>query len=346
MKQIVLLVAAVATFAPAALQAQTAIKPPRVDILDYYGFHKISPARIQRVLATREGDPFPASKGDLEERMERIPGVVRSHLEAVCCDGGKSVLFVGIEEKGAAHFNFRSAPLGKVRLPGDIVETYQAFLAAADAAGRRGNAEEDLRSGHSLMADPTARILQRRFEVIARDQLPALRDVLRNSEDEEQRAMAAYIIGYAPRKREVVDDLELAIQDSSDGVRGNAMRALSAISVLAAKDPDLQIRISATWFVEMLNSVIWSDRNKAVMVLLNLTDARPENVLSLIRERAMPSLVEMARWKSLRYAIGPYTLLGRVAGVPEAEIQRTWSSGEREAVVARAARTRRGKSSP
>jgi len=97
----------------AVLCGQSTISLPRIGVLDYYGLHKITPTRIQRVLATKEGDPFPASKGDLEERLEQIPGVVRSHLEAVCCDGGKAVLFVGIEERGAAHFNFRTAPQGK-----------------------------------------------------------------------------------------------------------------------------------------------------------------------------------------------------------------------------------------
>jgi len=102
-----------------------------VGVLDYYGLHKITPARIQRVLATKEGDPFPTSKGDIEERLEQIPGVVRSHLAAVCCDDGKAVLFVGIEERGAAHFEFRTPPTGEVRLPGDIVDAYKQFLIAA-----------------------------------------------------------------------------------------------------------------------------------------------------------------------------------------------------------------------
>ena len=91
----------------------------------------------------------------------------------------------------------------------------------------------------------------------------------------------------------------------------------------------------------MVNSVVWTDRNKAVMALLNLTDNRSERILSLIRERAMPSLAEMARWKSLTHAIGPYTLLGRVAGLSEQTIQDTWTNGGREAVIAKALKTAR-----
>src|SRR5947207_612632 len=158
--------------AHAAVCAQSTLTMPRVGVLDYYGLHKITPARIQRVLATREGDPFPPSKGDVEERLDKIPGVVRSHLEAVCCDDGKAILFVGIEEKGAAHFPFRSEPAGTVRLPDEIVETYRQFLAAVESAVRAGNASEDLRSGHSLMADPDCRDLQKRFAGFAERNLP------------------------------------------------------------------------------------------------------------------------------------------------------------------------------
>ncbi len=317
------------------LCAQTAITPPRVGILDYYGLRRITPERIQRVLATKEGDPFPHSKGDIEDRLEKIPGVVRSHLEAVCCDDGKAILFVGIEEKGAPHFDFRTAPAGDVRLSGDIVETHRKFLAAVESAARAGNAAEDLRSGHSLMADPASRALQEQFAVIAQRDLPLLRDVLRNSASEEHRAIAAEIIGYAPKKRDVVDDLQQAIQDPDDSVRENAMRAFGAIAVLAFQHPELEIRISPTWFVEMLNSVVWSDRGKAVRALLNLTDTRPEQILGLIRERALPALAEMARWKSLTHALGPYMLLGRVAGLTDKQIEDSWTNGERDAVIAK-----------
>ena len=327
--------------APALLCAQSTITMPRVGVLDYYGLHKITPARIQRVLATREGDPFPASKGDVEERLDHIPGVVRSHLEAVCCDDGKAILFVGIEEKGAPHFQFRSEPGGAVRLPDEIMEAYRQFLTAFESAARAGNTAEDLRSGHSLMADADCRELQQRFAGFAGRDLPLLKDTLKNSSDDEHRAAAAYIIGYAAKKQDVVNDLQQAIQDPADSVRNNAMRAMSAIATLAALRPELEIRISPTWYVEMLNSIVWTDRNKAVMELLNLTESRQENVLSLIRERALPSLAEMARWRSLKHALGPYILLGRVAGMSEKQIQDAWSAGQRDAVIAKAVKSAR-----
>lgn len=321
--------------------AQTPIRPPRVGVIDYYGLRKISPERIQRVLSTKPGDPFPQSKGDVEERLEKIPGVVRSHLEAVCCDDGKVVLFVGIEEKGASHFALRSEPSGEIYLPAEVVDTYHQFLAAAETAAHAGVTGEDLRSGHSLMADPATREIQQKFVELAARDLPLLKNVLRNSADFEHRAMAAYIIGYAPQKRDVVPDLLQAVQDPDDSVRNNAVRALSAISVLAALEPNLQIQISPTWYIEMLNSVLWGDRTKAVAALMNLTDKRPDLILTLLRERALPSLAEMARWKSLTHALGPYMLLGRVAGMTDEQIADSWTRGEREAVIAKALKSAR-----
>ena len=323
------------------LCAQTPIRPPRVGVIDYYGLRKISPERIQRVLSTKPGDPFPQSKGDVEERLEKIPGVVRSHIEAVCCDDGKVVLFVGIEEKGASHFSLRSEPTAEIYLPAATVDTYHQFLDAAESAAHDGPIEEDLRSGHSLMSDPATREIQQKFIDIATRDLPLLKNVLRTSADFEHRAIAAYIIGYSPKKRDVVPDLLQAIQDPEDSVRANAVRALSAIEVLATLQPDQQIQISPTWYIEMLNSVLWSDRTKAVKALMNLTDKRPDMIMTLLRERALPSLAEMARWKSLTHALGPYMLLGRVAGMSDEQLAESWTKGEREAVITRALKSAR-----
>ena len=60
--------------------------------------------------------------------------------------------------------------------------------------------------------------------------------------------MAAYIIGYAPKKRLVVDDLQQAVQDPDDAVRNNAIRAPRRDRGPGRIDPDLEIHISPTWF--------------------------------------------------------------------------------------------------
>jgi hypothetical protein len=318
------------------LASLAAAQAPRIGIIDFYGLRKVSESRVRRALGVTEGDPLPASKGDVETRLDGLGGVVEAQLEAVCCENGKMILYVGIEERGTPHFERRESPEGDIRLSADVLALYQQFLQALEIAARKGDTADDVTRGHSLLANPEARAIQQQFIPIAKDRLEELRKVLRSSGDEEHRAAAAFIIGYAPHKSEIVGDLQFALRDPSSAVRNNAVRALGAFAVLARLDPQSSVKVSPTWFIEMLNSVDWTDRNKAVWVLQTLTDNRDASVLDQLRERAMPSLVEMARWKSLGHALPAYMLVGRIAGIPDEELQERWSKGEREAVIAQA----------
>jgi len=305
----------------------------RVDVLDFYGLRKVSETQIRKALAVREGDRMPPSKGDAEAKLDQLPGVVESHLEAVCCDNGQTILYVGIEERGAPHFELREPPEGDATLPEEIVSAYNRFLEAAQAASRRGSTDEDLTHGHPLMADGAARAIQEMFPALVDQNLAQVRAVLRGSEDEAQRAMAAYVLVYASRKGDIVNDLQTALKDADAGVRNNAARSLVALSVLAKLDPSSGITISPTWFIEMLNSLSWSDRNRALRALQTLTDSRDPLVLDQLRTRALDALIDMARWKTLSHALPAFILLGRVAGMPEPEIQAAWTRGDREAVI-------------
>ncbi len=277
---------------------------------------------------------LPRSKGGTEDRIEEIPGVTQARLEAVCCDQNhKAILYVGIEEKGAPHFNYRPPPSGEVQLPAQIAPIYARFLGAVAAAGQKGPVSEDLTRGHSFMSDPRVRALQEAFVDIATTYPTELRNVLREGANEEQRAMAAYIIGYAPNKMRVVNDLQYALQDPDDTVRNNAMRSLAAFAVLKQKDPTVEMKIEPIWLVALLNSLVWGDRHTAAVTLVTITENRDADTLSLIKERAMPALAEMAAWKTLAHALPAYILMGRAGGLKEAELQEAWSKGQRMAII-------------
>jgi HEAT repeats len=311
---------------------------PRIGVIDFYGLRKVSQARVRKALGFGEGDPLPPSKGDVEERLAKVPGVVAAHLEATCCLAGKLVLYVGIEEKGAPHFDTHTPPDQDIALPKEITDAYGKFLQAVNQAAHRGNTSEDLTYGHSLMADPDARDIQLHFVDLADRYLKDLRNVLHNAADPDQRAIAAYVIGYAPAKTAIVNDLQWALQDSDENVRSNAIRAITALAVFAKLRPASGITVEPTWFIEMLNSISWNDRKNAAVALVSLTDSRDPATLAEIRNRAMLSLVEMARWHQLEHALPAYILLGRVAGMPEKQIQKTWSDGQREQTIARIAK--------
>jgi hypothetical protein len=310
---------------------------PTIGVIDFYGNRKITTAQIRKALGFAEGAPLPGSKADVESRLEEIPGVRAARVQAACCDdGGKAILYVGIDEAGTPEIHFHSAPSGTAELPDEVGPLYASFLQAVAKAGHEGNTAEDLTRGHSLMAAPAVRSIQERFATVAAKHLETLREVLATSASEEQRAIAAYLIGYAPDKSKVVEDLQNALQDPDETVRNNAMRSLGAFAVLSRVDPESGVKVSPSWFIALLNSVDWGDRHNAAVNLVTLTDSRDQKVLSELRARAMPSLMEMAQWKHLEHALPPYILLGRVLRMPEDKLQEAWSNNQREMIIRRA----------
>lgn len=313
-----------------------AAQAPRIGLIDFYGVRKVPEDRIRKALGVTAGDLLPKSKEDVEGLIEAVPNVVRARLEATCCSEGNAILYVGIEEKGAPSFVYHDEPQGTQKLPEEIMDAYRVFLLAVRAAVTLGEVGEDFSQGHSRMVNAKARHSQEAFIPLADENMKLLQDVLRNAADPEQRAIAAYVIGYVKMKRLVVDDLQYAMRDPDETVRNHAMRTLGGFAVLATKDPELGIKVTPTWFVEMLTSLVWTDRNNAAVSLVNLTESREEHIIAHLRERAMPALIEMARWKHLPHALPAFILLGRVQGIPEQEIQDTWSKGDREKLISRA----------
>jgi stage V sporulation protein SpoVS len=327
------------------LACAAAAQAPRINDINYYGLHKVTAEKIQAVTGLRKGGTLTASKGDIEDQIDKIPGVVLVRVEALCCEGTAVDLFVGIEEKGAPHPAFHSTPEGTAALPREILDTYADFLSAVARAAARGNTTEDFTAGHSMMDDPEARAFQPRFLSFAADHFDWLRDVLRNSADSGQRAVAAALVGYGADRQQAAGELQYAIGDPDASVRNNAMRALAAIAVYAGKQPGSGIRIAPTWLVEMLHSIVLEDRIQAARALVLVTDSPNSGALDLIRERGIDSLKEMARWTTLRYALPPFLLLGRVAGMPDSEIHAQWETGDRESVIQKAVALEPGKHS-
>ena len=310
-------------FLPELLLAQA----PRIGIVDFYGLREISESEVRAALGITVGDPVPTSTDDIVERLEQIPGVVRAHIGIVCCiqGGEEHILYVGIQEKDGLQFKLRAPPHGPATLPEEVVDTYHAFGKALHAAVLKGDAGDDLSQGHSLMKNSEARAVQERFLILAKRHLEILRTVLRSSVDGNQRAIAANVLGYVSDKRSVLDDLLYAVRDPADNVRNNTTRAIGAIANLANRQPELGIRISPTPFIRMLNSVVWADRNKALMVLSIMTSGEDldSGVLQDLQKKALQSLVEMARWKSPGHSLSAYALLGRVAGIPDDVLARS-----------------------
>jgi len=307
---------------------------PTIGIIDTYGNKSFSPDKLRKELKIAEGDPLPPSKGDLEELLVGLKGVARANIEAICCEQGKAIFYVGVEERGRFHLEIRPEPKNEsLKLPEDVWAIYEKLIAAVAEATRLGETREDWSQGFTLLDEPGARGVQLQLPAIAEDHQAILRQIVRESADPDDRRVAAAILGYGPKAQSIIEDLQLALRDPDQDVRAAALRSLGPIAFYAAAHPEAEIRVLTTWFVEMLNSVAWKDRMNAMNLLISLTASRDEKLIRHMRERGVPALAEMALWKHLPHALPAYILLGRVAGLSEQEIQDTWSANQREATI-------------
>lgn len=304
-----------------------------IGIIDFYGLRSVSEQQARDALQIKEGDPVPDSREQAQHRLQALPNVEQALLGFVCCEGGKALLYVGIKEKGAPSLKFHSAPTGSIRLPETIVRAGDAFFDALTRGIEKGDTGEDESQGHALSSYPEARAIQERFITFAAQDFKLLRNVLRKSGDAHHRALAAQIIAYTANKRDVVNDLFYGMGDPDSDVRNSSMRSLAVIADFAQRSPKEQIKVSVRPFIKMLNSIVWTDRNKSAFALYQLTEKRDPAILTQLREQALPSLIEMARWKSPGHAYRPFALLGRLGNLSEDEIQKDWVSGNREALI-------------
>lgn len=322
-----------ATFLFVPPSASTSRQVPPIGIIDFYGLRNISERRARQVLQIKEGDALPESTKGAQSRLETLTNVEQARLNIVCCEAGKVILYVGIRGKGSPILRFRPAPKGAIRLPENIVQAGEESQKALTEAVLKGDAGEDDSQGHALFSNPNLRAIQERYITFAAQDLERLRAVLRESSDAGHRALAAQIIAYHANKRDIVKDLVYGMSDPDEGVRNDSIRALEVLAVFAKTSPKQRIKIPVEPFIYMLNSIEWTDRNKSSFALYRLTEQRDPAILSSLHKRALPSLVEMARWKASGHAIPSFTLLGRIGNVSEEEIQKAWSIGNRESLI-------------
>ncbi len=119
-----------------------------------------------------------------------------------------------------------------------------------------------------------------------------------------------------------------ATDDPNENVRNNATRALGILAGYIRMHPNLKVTIPAEPFIKMLNSIVWTDRNKGAGVVMYLTEDRNPILLNKLKQHSLPSIIEMARWKSREHAFFSFIILGRIAGVDEQSLINTNFSKE------------------
>ena len=301
----------------------------KIGSIDVYGNRNISSDSILQFANIAEGDSISQQlllNRTIEKNIGRIAEVKLVKTAVICCDKkGNYHLFIGVAETDSTILFHRGAPNLRIILPEKYTNAYKQFHERLSDAIQAGQADEDWSNGHTLIHYPPARKIQDKYRNWAEEDFTMLSKVLRSSAYAEQRATAAQIISYHSDKSKVLPELIHAIIDESDEVRNNAVRALTVIAYYSTEHPEKRINIPYHPFIRLINSVVWSDRNKGLSVLMQLTKSRDTALLSKLKEISLPSLKEMAVWKSEAHAIPAYVILGRIAGMTEDQIFKTAS---------------------
>lgn len=291
-----------------------------ISVIEFFGPAKVSFEQIKKELHLKEYGPLRESLQQIEERLKNIPGIKNVSVTTICCENNKPILYIGISDMASNSFTYSPQQTGQVVLPEKIITSYDAFMKAVRNAVLLNDTDDDVSQGHSLLTNKEARAYQEQFIRDAGEHFDQFKNVLHNASDPHQRAVAAYIIGYYQDKSAVAIELLKAIYDSDESVRNNAMRNIGAIIAYSNKYPELKVQIPVEPFITMIHSVIWTDVNKAGMVLLNLSESRDPVILNRIKQGALVPLKQIADWKVVMHALIARLILGRIAGIPDEKI--------------------------
>jgi hypothetical protein len=318
------------------------VQPPlrgagrRIGTIEFFGHKGVDVAALRAALPLHEGDELAGgeeAKARVREAVVRATGKPATDVNGVCCtsDGG-ILLFIGIPGGSYKPFAYDPAPTGHLRVSSRLEQLYDRLGKAISAAVRKGGdaAKEDRSQGYALTRDQQVRSIQLELRRYAISHEPELLRVLESSSDRNHRAIASEALGYARQSGRQLLALTRAVRDPDEEVRNNATRA---IGVLLDANQRLAHQISPDAFIEMLNSGVWTDRNKGAMVLERLTVTRNPDVLAKLRTVALDSLIEMTLWRAASHAYFARMLLGRVAGIPEKQLEELAGKGPPETIV-------------
>lgn len=289
--------------------------------IDFYGSASVDLAQLRAAFPYRVGAQYEPVKeprlADLPPEFQRLVGRNRFSLAPILVPSLHGwVFYVDIEPASSAPLAWKKEPRGAVRLPREIVALYEHAMERMIHGGL--TAGEETGEGYSLSKDLIMRADQLKLIDYARAHPTVVYRVLENSASSRDRIAAAWIASYTPKGKDQITALRGAVSDPNSTVRNNAIRVLA---LLAAHDPNLARQIPAEPFIPMLNSLTWTDRNKAMFVLEPITAARDPKTLESLRREATDALRQMSQWTHWGHASMALTLLGRANGIPEDRLQ-------------------------
>jgi hypothetical protein len=292
----------------------------RIVDIEVYGSARVDFEAVRRALPFHMGEPLVDQKLRFDPMPEKLRKVIGNHT--ITADSTSIpemhgwVIFVDVGD--ATPVFPRRATMSSVRLPAEIVTVYDHMVRRLSEGGVQ--AAEDRSKGYALSLDPAMRADQTKLIEYAQKHSATVYQVLATSQSDHDRVAAAWCAGYAPQGAVQVKALADAVADPNEQVRNNAMRALG---VLLGYKHHLAQFVAPEPLLPFLSSSTWTDRNKSLSVLEAVTVTRNAATIELLRERTLQPLWQMAHWKSFGHASPALAILGRIAGIPEAQLE-TW----------------------
>ena len=283
----------------------------KISEINYFGYESLDLPKIKAALPLHVDDEF----GNylkyhqaclfIKKAVKELTGK-ESTDEALIFYDKRYVVYIGLPGRSNQAISLLPSPTGSQVVSADLHAVYDESMQAN---------ERQLRSRDQRDKDAWEE-LRIKAKGLALKDADGLSTALRESANPKERLVAAYGLGLIAEDKSQLAALVAAGADSDHVVRNNAIRALG---VILGKQPELAPLIPCGLFIALVNSPDWTDRNKAVFVLLGLTRSRSPVVLQKMRQACLPSLIEMTLWPK-GYSDSALTLLGRIADMSDEKI--------------------------
>jgi hypothetical protein len=323
------------SFLPGVLaKSQDVGELPAIGQINFFGYGGIDLQRVEAALPIHIGavltiEGLESTQNLIEQRITTVIGHGPTNIDFVCCDENHHLLvFIGLGGTTSHKLSFRPIAKGTDSLQPAALGLYQQDLDALTLATERGSAAEDDSKGYALATDPALRKIQTAIRAYALQRAPEFERVLKNAADTQQRVVSAALLGYSQRSSSQIQGLADAVLDSEPEVRNNAVRALMVLA--SVKQSDLR-KLNVEPVEALLLSGVWSDRNKASLLLDQLTASRDPDMLRKLHTTSLDAIIEGASWHGDPGHAGAFViLLGRIAGLPE---ERLFPTPDAEAIA-------------
>jgi len=204
-----------------------------IGTIDFFGYGSLDPARLERVLPFKPGDPLPAAelRDEAEQTISRVVDRPSVTISSICClADGRFAVFVGMAEASSPYIDFNERPSGDHKFPAAILDVFRKMDQYWQAAVLAGHAAEDDSQGYALLDDPDTHFQQIKLRDWARANFQVVFKILDSSRYQEQRAYRGP--GNSPQLPPELPDQHLIRKEEGDDSGGDRSGMVSSRVVL------------------------------------------------------------------------------------------------------------------